>query len=153
MSIAGFVALLWAIIEAPTKGWSNTTVLVGLGAGLGGLAAFVLWELRCDHPMLDVRFFRNRRFSAANASITMVYFAMLGSMFVITQYLQNVLGYAPLEAGVRMLPMAVVMLLLAPTAPRLVERIGTKVVVGGGLLVVVAGLTIASTISTSSARR
>ncbi len=72
--------------------------------------------------MLDVRFFRNRRFTAANAAITLVFFAMFGQMFLATQYLQTVLGFSPLEAGVRMLPMAVLMVGLAPLAPRLVER-------------------------------
>ncbi len=106
LSVAGLVALLWAIIEAPTQGWSSTMVVAGFLAGATILFGFVTWELRSDHPMLDVRFFRNRRFTAANAGITMVYFAMFGSMFLMTQYLQTVLGYSALQAGVRMLPMA-----------------------------------------------
>jgi Na+/melibiose symporter-like transporter len=90
--------------------------------------------------MLDVRFFRNRRFTAANAGITMVYFAMFGSMFLTTQYLQTVLGFSALEAGIRMLPTAAFMLVVAPLAPRLVERVGTKLVVGGGLVLATIGL-------------
>src|SRR5204863_3842970 len=126
---AGLVALLWAIIEAPVQGWSNSRVVSGFGAGAAVLVAFVVWELRSSHPMLDVRFFRNRRFSAANAAITMTFFAMFGSMFLITQYLQTVLGYTPLQAGVRMLPMAALMLIVAPTSPRIVERVGSKIAV------------------------
>src|SRR5581483_2954865 len=110
------------------------------------MAGFVVWELRSDHPMLDVRFFENRRFTAANAAITMVFFAMFGSMFLITQYLQTVLGFSALDAGVRMLPMAALMLVVAPTAPRLVERVGTKRVVGTGLVLAALGLAIASTV-------
>jgi MFS transporter, DHA2 family, multidrug resistance protein len=140
LSVTGLVALLWSIIEAPTKGWSNSTVIGGFFVGAALVSGFVSWELHTDHPMLDVRFFQNRRFSAANAGITMVYFAMFGSMFLVTQYLQTVLGYSPLEAGLRMLPAAAVMLITAPLAPRLVERIGTKLVVGGGLLVAAVGL-------------
>ena len=72
--------------------------------------------------MLDVRFFENRRFTAANAAITMTFFALFGSMFLITQYLQTVLGFSALQAGVRMLPMACVMLVVAPLAPRSSSR-------------------------------
>jgi EmrB/QacA subfamily drug resistance transporter len=144
LSVGGLVALLWGIIEAPTKGWSDSSVIAGFAGGMVVLAAFVIWELRCDHPMLDVRFFENRRFSAANAAITMVFFAMFGSMFLITQYLQTVLGFSALEAGARLLPMAAVMLVVAPLSPRLVERIGTKLVVGCGLLLAATGLALAS---------
>ncbi len=140
LSVTGLVALLWSIIEAPTKGWSNTTVVSGFFIGAILVAGFVGWELHCDHPMLDVRFFKNRRFTAANAGITMVYFAMFGSMFLVTQYLQTVLGYSALQAGLRMLPAAAVMLITAPLAPRMVERVGTKLVVGGGLLIASIGL-------------
>src|SRR3954468_15089591 len=144
LSILGLVSVLWAIIEAPAKGWTAPSVVIGLLVGLVLLAGFVVWELTCDHPMLDVRFFRNRRFTAANASITMVFFALFGASFLITQYLQTVLGYSALEAGLRMLPMAAVMLVVAPLSPRIVEHVGTKVVVGGGLVLVALGLGIAS---------
>lgn len=146
LSIAGLIGVLWAIIEAPIKGWGNGEVLGLLAAGIILLGGFVAWELRSDHPMLDVRFFANRRFSAANVAITLVFFAMFGQMFLGTQYLQTVLGFSALEAGVRMLPMAVVMVGLAPLAPRLVERIGTKLVVGCGLLVAAGGLVVVGTV-------
>jgi EmrB/QacA subfamily drug resistance transporter len=146
LSIAGLVALLWAIIEAPARGWSDSAVVASLLAGLLILAGFVTWELRSSHPMLDVRFFKNRRFTAANIAITLVFFAMFGQMFLGTQYLQTVLGYSALEAGLRMMPMALVMVALAPVAPRLVERVGTKLVVGTGLLVVVGGLLVVATV-------
>lgn len=149
LSIAGLVAVLWAIIEAPTRGWGSAGVVGALVVGIGVLAGFVGWELTTDHPMLDVRFFRNRRFTAASAAITMVYFAMFGSMFIVTQYLQSVLGYSPFAAGVRMLPMAALMLVVAPTSPRLVERVGTKLVVGVGLLIVVVGLVAAASTTLS----
>jgi Na+/melibiose symporter-like transporter len=110
------------------------------------LGAFVVWELVCAHPMLDVRFFANRRFTAANIAVTLVFFAMFGQAFIGTQYLQTVLGFNALEAGIRGLPMAVVMVSVAPLAPRLVEKIGTKLVVGGGLLAVASALWIFSTV-------
>jgi EmrB/QacA subfamily drug resistance transporter len=149
LSIAGLVAVLWAIIEGPTKGWSNGTVLGVLAVGIALVAGFVLWELNCKYPMLDVRFFRNRRFSAANVSITLVFFAMFGQMFLGTQYLQTVLGFSALETGVRMLPNAILMVALAPMAPRLVEIVGTKLVVGSGLLIAAAGLVVIGTVPVS----
>jgi EmrB/QacA subfamily drug resistance transporter len=146
LSIVGLVAVLWGIIEAPTKGWGDGTVITSLVVGAAFLGAFVLWELHSSHPMLDVRFFKNRRFSAANMAITLVFFAMFGQAFLATQYLQTVLGYSALESGLRMLPMAVVMVAVSPLAPRLVERIGTKIVVGTGLLIVVVGLLVYATV-------
>ncbi len=139
-SILALVVLLWGVIEAPSKGWGNGEVIASFVFGVLLLASFIIWELRCDHPMLNIRFFQNRRFSAANAGITMVFFAMFGAMFLISQYLQTVLGFSALEAGLRMLPMACVMLVVAPMAPRIVERVGTKVVMGSGLSLAAIGL-------------
>jgi EmrB/QacA subfamily drug resistance transporter len=146
LSTVGLVAILWAIIEAPSKGWSATGVYGPLVLGVLVLGAFVFWELTCEHPMLDVRFFKNRRFTAANIAVTLVFFAMFGQAFIGTQYLQTVLGFNALEAGIRSLPMAIVMVSVAPLAPRLVERIGTKLVVGFGLLGVAVALYLFSTV-------
>ncbi len=140
LSVIGLVSVLWGVIEGPSKGWSDPLVLGTIMGGLAILVAFVQWELRCSHPMLDVRFFRNPRFSAANIAITLVFFAMFGASFLVTQYLQTVLGYSALEAGARMMPMALTMLVVAPMSPRIVERVGTKVVVGTGLLLAAAGI-------------
>ncbi|HEY4332970.1 MAG TPA: MFS transporter, partial [Ilumatobacteraceae bacterium] len=146
LSIVGLVGILWAIIQAPTAGWGDVTVIGSLLIGFGFIGGFLMWELHSSHPMLDVRVFQNRRFSSANIAITLVFFAMFGQAFLATQYLQTVLGFSALGSGLRMLPMAIAMALLAPVAPRLVERVGTKLVVGVGLLVVVAGLVIVSTV-------
>jgi EmrB/QacA subfamily drug resistance transporter len=140
LSVVGLVAVLWAIIEAPAKGWSNGTVVTAFLGGAVVLFCFAEWELHSSHPMLDMRFFKNRRFSAANVGLTLTFFAMLGQFFLATQYLQSVLGYTPLQAGVRAFPTACVMLVVAPFAPRLVERVGTKAVMGCGLLFASAGL-------------
>ena len=96
--------------------------------------------------MLDMRFFKNRRFTAANIAVTLVSFAMYGQAFIGIQYLQLVLGYSPLQAGFRGMPMAITMLIVAPLAPRVVERVGTKLVVGCGLLTVAAALFTISTV-------
>ena len=95
---------------------------------------------RIDHPMLDVSFFRKPRFTAASMSIMLVFFAMFGALFLLTQYFQFVLGYSPLETGIRMLPFAAAMMIVSPLSARLVERIGTKITVALGLGLVTTGL-------------
>jgi EmrB/QacA subfamily drug resistance transporter len=135
LSIVGLLGLLFAIIEAPDKGWTSPVVLIGGAIGLTFLGAFAWWEYRTPHAMLDVKFFRNPRFSAASATITLTYFALFGSTFLLTQYFQFVLLYSPLKAGMLTAPVAVGIMLIAPRAPRLVERIGTKRVVVLGLTI------------------
>ena len=150
LSMVGLVAVLWAVIESPTAGLTDPTVVIVGSLGALIVAAFIFWELRIESPMLDMRFFKNPRFTAANIAVTLVYFAMFGQMFVMNQYTQVVLGYSPLEAGLRMMPMSLVMICVAPMAPRFVHRIGTKLVVGGGLVLTSIGVFIVSTVPTSN---
>ncbi len=150
ISIAGLTALLWAIIEAPTYGWTDARILAAFGVAVAVLSAFIAWELRVEHPMLDIRLFRNRRFSAASVSVSLVFFALLGVIFFLTQYLQSVLGYDPLQAGVRLMPLAVGLMVAAPLSARAAERVGTKAIVAGGLGVVSAALVLMSTVSVDS---
>ena len=139
LSMAGLGSLVYAIIEAPDNGWTDPVTLWAFGAGGVLLALFVAWELRTPHPMLQIGLFRNPRFSAASAAITLVFFALFGTVFVLQQHLQFVLGYDALEAGSRLLPIAT-LVLAAPLAARLSERVGTKAVVTAGLVVVTTGL-------------
>ncbi len=140
LSIGGLGALLYAIIEAPHHGWTGAPTLLYGGAGLAILAAFGAWELHTSQPMLDLRFFKNRTFSSAAAAISMIFFAMFGVFFLLTQYLQLVLGYGTLEAGLRTLPMAMAMMVAAPNSARLVERYGPRKVVTAGLSLAAVGL-------------
>ena len=140
LSIAALITLLWGVIEAPSKGWGSSTILTAFGAGALLLGTFIAWELHTDHPMLEIRFFRNARFSAANAGITLVFFALFGASFLITQELQFVLGFSALKAGLAMTPIAVPLLILGPVSARIVERVGTKLVVTAGLGLASAGL-------------
>jgi EmrB/QacA subfamily drug resistance transporter len=133
LSIAGLTALLYAIIEAPEDGWTDSTILLAFVVGGGLLAAFLLWEAHSTHPMLNLGFFKNPRFSAASASVAIIFFTMFGSIFLFTQYFQFVLGYSALGTGVRLLPWAVVMMTLSPISPRLAHRFGTKALVATGL--------------------
>ena len=88
LSIGALGTILWAVIEAPSKGWTSTAIVAAFAVGFVILAAFFAWELHSTHPMLDMRFFENPRFSAASGAITLVFLAMFGSLFLMTQYLQ-----------------------------------------------------------------
>jgi predicted MFS family arabinose efflux permease len=140
LSMAGLGGLLYGIIEGPAQGWSAPATLGPLLSGIAILAVFSAWELRAEHPMLDLRFFKNPTFSSATAAINMVFFAMFGTFFLLTQYLQLVLGYGTLEAGVRMLPMAFTMMVAAPSSAKFVAKFGSRKVVSTGLLIVGLGL-------------
>ncbi len=150
LSIVGLASLLFGIIEGPDKGWGAPAVVAGFAIGIVALLTFVTWELRSDHPMLDMRFFKNPRFTAANSAITMTFFAMFGSMFLMTQYWQFVHGYSALSAGIRMIPYALTMMIAAPLSARAVERLGTKRVVTSGLLIIAASLFALSFITATS---
>lgn len=139
LSIAGLVALVYAIIEAPSKGWTEGVVLLAFGLSIVLLGAFFWWEHRTAHPMLRLEFFKNPRFSAASGAIFLVFFAMFGTVFLLTQYLQFVLRFTPLEAGLRILPVAT-MVIAAPLSARFVEKIGTKIVVASGLAIVAVAM-------------
>jgi EmrB/QacA subfamily drug resistance transporter len=140
LSIVTLASLLWAIIQVPDRGWADPTILTGFVVGVVFLGLFAAWELHTEHPMIDVAFFRNPRFSAASAVITLNYFALFGSTFLLTQYFQFALGYSPLKAGFLTAPVAVGLMVGGPSAPRLVERWGTKRVVMGGLCIVIGAL-------------
>jgi EmrB/QacA subfamily drug resistance transporter len=140
LSILTLVALLYAIIQAPEEGWLATDVLVGFGIAVVLLGLFAWWETHTAEPMIDVRVFRNPRFSAASAVLTLTSFALYGSVFLLIQYFQFVLGYSPLEAGLLAMPVAIGMMATSPNAPRLVFRWGTKRVVVLGLLVIAAAM-------------
>lgn len=146
LSIGALVTLVYAIIEVPHLGWTDPVTLVAFGLAAVFIAAFVVWEYRTPHPMLDIRFFKSRRFSGGNLAITMTFFAMFGSFFLLTQYLQFILGYTALETGVRMIPMALVMFVVAPLSAKIVEKVGTTPVVVTGLALVAAGLAAFSTL-------
>jgi EmrB/QacA subfamily drug resistance transporter len=139
-SIVGFLFFLYGIIEGPDKGWSSPVVSISIGLGIVFITLFALWEWRSPAPMLDVRFFKNARFSAASATITLMFFGFYASTFLLTQYFQFILGYSPLKAGVLLVPTAVGLMVGSPLAPRLVNRAGTKRVVILGLALVATGM-------------
>jgi EmrB/QacA subfamily drug resistance transporter len=133
LSTAGFSILVYAIIEAPEKGWTSGMVIGSLAASLVLLGAFVAWERRIAEPMLDLGFFRNARFSVGTAAVSAAFFALLGGIFALTQYLQFAHGYSAIEAGAIMTPMALGLMIGAGSSSQAVARLGTSRVVAAGL--------------------
>lgn len=142
LSTLGMTAVVYAIISGPEHGWDSGRVLLTAFAGVAVLTGFVLWELHVPHPMLDMHFFRDQRFTGAVAGAVLVAFGMTGSLFLLTQHLQFVLGYEPLEAGLRTAPLAltVVVLNLTGLGARLVPRMGTPATIATGMCLLSAGL-------------
>jgi EmrB/QacA subfamily drug resistance transporter len=149
-SMLGLGSLLYAIIEAPQKGWTATPILVGFGLAAALLGAFAWWELRGSQPMLDLRLFRRPSFRGGTLAISLVFFVMFGIFFLATQYFQVVLNYSALGTGVRLLPMAITMMVVAPMSARVAERIGTKSVAALGLTLVAVGVGIFSHVGVHS---
>ena len=139
LSIAGLTTFLWAVIEAPSHGWTAPDVLAGFAIGTGLLVTFLLWELHTSSPMLNIHFFQNPRFSAASGAITIAFFSLFGTLFLMTQYLQSVLEYSTVKAGAVLLPQAVTIMVAAPLSSIWVQRFGNKRVVATGLLIVGVG--------------
>lgn len=145
LAIASVGALLYGIIDGPDNGWTSTTTLAAMAAAVVLMGAFVAWELRNPHPMLDVRLFGNRSFSVGSTTITLQYFAAFGLFFAMAQYLQIAHGYSPLEAGLAGLPIGVMSMIGAPLSATFVRRYGHRGVVGVGLIISAGGLTLLST--------
>jgi hypothetical protein len=148
--MVGLAALLYAIIEAPINGWTSPTTLLGFAVFVVGIGAFIAWELRTDHPMLPMTFFRNRRFSVGATTITLTFFTMFGLFFVLTQYLQFVQGYSPLAAGVATLPLAVMMIVVAPRSAGFVDRFGQHNVQAVVLGLLASGLVVLALLTPTS---
>jgi EmrB/QacA subfamily drug resistance transporter len=133
LSGAGLLALVYGLVEAGRSGWSSPHVLLALGGGVAGLVAFAAWEHRSPAPMLPLRFFRARAFAAASGAALLAYLGMLGALFLVGQLMQVGLGASPLGAGLRLLPMTTVMLVGAPVAGRLCDRLGPRPLMAGAL--------------------
>jgi EmrB/QacA subfamily drug resistance transporter len=138
LSTATMALLVFTIIEAPDYGWAAARSVAGFAGSAVLLTAFILAERRAVHPMLDVRLFRNMRFSAASGAVTVSFFTLLGFIFLITQYFQFVRGYAPLSTGVRLLPVAVSVAAGSVAGTQLAVRVGTKLIVTIGLVAMAA---------------
>ena len=151
LSTGALTMLVWGIIEAPARGWVDPVVLTAFVSAVVLLCGFAVWERRCAQPMLEVRLFRDARFSAASATIALAFFAMFGTIFFLTQYLQAVLGYSAFEAGLRTTPVAVGLMIAAPSSAKAVGRLGLRTVVSLGMLILAGGLTLLAQVDAASA--
>lgn len=142
LSVVGLVALVYSIIEAPTAGWLSASTLIGIGLGLAVLIAFVVYELRQEHPMLNPRIFAHRGLTAGSLSIFIQFFAFFGFIFLILQFLQIVRGDSALIAALSMLPMAVTMMPTSRLAPVLASKFGSRQVCVPGLILIACGLAV-----------
>jgi EmrB/QacA subfamily drug resistance transporter len=133
LASTGLLGLVFGIVRAQELGWTSTTVLGSISAGVLLLAAFVAWELRSPAPMLPMRFFRNRAFAATNGVSLAMFFGAFGSIFLLAQFFQVAQGYSPLEAGIRTLPWTAMPIFVAPVAGILSDRIGSRPLMATGL--------------------
>jgi EmrB/QacA subfamily drug resistance transporter len=139
-SALGLFALSYALIEANTYGWTSGRILGSFAVAVVSLASFIVLEHRQRLPMLDLSLFRNRGFSGANGVMLLVGLAMFGVFFYVSLYLQQVLGYSPVQAGASFLPWTLLIILLAPQAGRLSDRFGPRPFVSGGMAIVAVSL-------------
>lgn len=151
LSITGLFALLYGIIEAPTYGLSDPKILISLAAALVLLTTFIIWELRSKHPMLDLNMFRNASISAAILALALASFGMTGGLFFLTQYLQLVLGYKPMIAGMSFIPLVIGLLVASVgVSPHLDRLIGSRLTVTAGLLVVAGSIALFATFTVTT---
>src|SRR4051794_7642612 len=140
LASAGLFGVVLGLIRGNALGWTSTYVLTALIGGAALVAAFVAWEARAKQPMLPMRLFRSRGFSATNLASVLMFFGMFGSIFLLAQFLQTVQHYSPLSAGLRTLPWTAMPIVVSPIAGMVADRIGGKPVVLTGLFLQAIGL-------------
>lgn len=140
LASGGLFGIVYALVRGNTDGWTSPLVLGGFFAGGALLIGFVLYELRAKHPMLPMRLFRHRSFSTINIASLLMFLGMFGAIFLLSQYLQTVGGYSPMEAGVRMLPWTAMPMVAGPLAGVLSDRVGGGPVVAVGMALNAVGL-------------
>jgi EmrB/QacA subfamily drug resistance transporter len=150
LSIVGMGAVVWAIISIPADGLGSARVLGGLAVGVAGLVAFALWERRTPHPMVPLALFKDRNFSGTSLSIVLLSFTAGGLLLALTQYLQFVLAYSPLKAGLALIPYAVSVMLFNGIGATLGKKLADRTLIATGLLVIAGGFGILTQVTTES---
>src|SRR3954451_15871506 len=140
LASAGLFGIVLALVRGNTLGWTSSYVLTSLTLGLALVVGFVAWERRTSHPLLPMRLFASRGFSATNLASVLMFFGMFGAIFLLAQFLQTVQHYSPLEAGLRTLPWTGMPIIVSPIAGAVADRIGGRPVVLTGLLLQATGL-------------
>ena len=144
LSTVGLFGVVYGITEVPSTGLGDHLVLGSLIGGVVALAAFILWELKAKSPMLDVRLFKNKAFATSSLTLTLVFLAMSGVFFSLSQLIQLILGFSALESSLAMIPMMLPMMAVSPMVPNIVKKIGARATVGTGLLIVTVAFVIMS---------
>ena len=134
LAMGAILGLVWGLVRGNQVGWGSFEVITALGAGLLLTVAFIVWEKRTPAPMLSMDLFRSRAFSAGNLSGTLYFASLYGATFFLAQFLQTVMGYGPLDAGIRLLPWTVGLFVCAPVAGLLINRLGERILMLGALL-------------------
>src|SRR5204863_226089 len=148
LASGGLFGIVWGLVRGNGVGWGSPEIVGALVGGLLVLAAFVAWELRAAHPMLPMRFFRNRTFTLANVASLFMFFGMFGSIFFIAQFFQTVQGLSPVQSGLRILPWTAMPMLVAPIAGAVSDRIGGQRLMGAGLALQAVGLAWIASVAT-----
>jgi EmrB/QacA subfamily drug resistance transporter len=148
LASAGLLGIVWGLVRGNSVGWGSPEIVGALAAGAAVTAAFVAWELRAEHPMLPMRFFRNRTFTLANLAALLMSFGMFGSVFLLAQFFQTVQGYSPLGSGLRILPWTAMPMVVAPIAGALSDRLPAHRIIGTGLALQAIGLGWIAAVST-----
>jgi EmrB/QacA subfamily drug resistance transporter len=134
------LGIVWGLVRGNTSGWGSLEVVGTLGAGVVFAVLFVVWELRAGEPMLPMRLFRSRAFASGNAATLLMFGALFSAVFFMAQFLQTALGQSPLQAGLRLIPWTGTVFIVSPIAGALVDKVGERPLVVGGLLMQAAGL-------------
>ena len=148
LASVGLLGIVWGLVRGNGQGWTSPEIVLSLAAGVVLVIAFVLWELRTETPMLPMRFFRNRTFTATNIASLLMFFGMFGSIFLLAQFFQTVQGYSPFGSGLRILPWTAMPIFVAPIAGALSDRIGGRPLMALGLGLQAVGLGWIAAIST-----
>jgi EmrB/QacA subfamily drug resistance transporter len=146
----GLFALTYGLIEANRKGWTSAEILALFGVAVVGFAVFVVLEMRQRNPMLDLSLFRNSTFTGANLTMALVALSMFGVFFFVSLFVQGVLHYSPVKAGASFLPMTLCIVFFAPVAGKLSDRVGSRWLMGGGMLLVSVSLVLFSLLDENS---
>ncbi len=144
-SAVGIFGLVYGVTEAPSEGLTEPLVLVSLIGGILSIAAFIFWERRSKSPMLDMNLFKNRAFSVSSLTLTLVFLAMSGVFFSMSQLMQLVMGYSALESSLLTIPLMLPMMFISPLVPNVVKKVGARITITVGLLLVTAAFVAMST--------
>jgi EmrB/QacA subfamily drug resistance transporter len=150
LASGGLLGIVWGLVRGNGQGWASPEIVMSLGIGALVLAAFILWELRAEAPMLPMRFFRNRVFALANVASLLMFFGMFGSIFLLSQFFQTVQGYSPIGSGLRILPWTLMPMFVAPIAGAMSDRIGGGRIMGIGLVLQASGLGAIAALTTAT---